>query len=121
MSESDFEKLRVKVYLYELTYRMYAIPSSYVKTENGKFNIVVKCPHCNEQNEYRNVVISSRLYHIRRFCRHYRHRYWASSRLGFLLSRINCFVHSCVPDMLLVPFHKAMLKIKRFVYNLAKL
>ncbi len=121
MSESDFEKLRVKVYLYELTYRMYAIPSSCVKTANDKFDISVKCPHCNKQNEYRDVVLSNRLYHIRRICRHCRHRYWSSSRTGFLLARINCFVHSCVPDMLLVPFHKVMLKIKGFVYNLAKL
>ncbi len=122
MSESDFEKLRVKVYLTELTYRMYAIPSSCAKTENGKFNIVVKCPHCKKQNDYGNVIITtlSRLYHIRRICRHCRRRYWASSRLGFLLSRINCFVHRCVPDMFLVPFHKAMLRVKDIVYNLAR-
>jgi hypothetical protein len=43
---------------------------------DGTFDVRAKCPHCGEENEYRNFIFPSRyMYNKSMYCRYCRYRY----------------------------------------------
>ena len=104
MTDSEFEKLKLDIFEAELKYRMCTIPVSVKKRKDtGTYNFRVKCPHCNENVEYRNYIIRYKsLFNLMMYCRQCRRRF-------FLISRLYQYVVKSY--LLLSPFMSRRMKI----------
>src|SRR4030042_6009934 len=83
MNEEEFNKLKLDVFEAELKYPFYAHPLKLQKARDGTYNILVKCPHCNEIVEYKNyeTLTCELLFNIMAYCRICRHRFFMVPRL----------------------------------------
>jgi radical SAM superfamily enzyme YgiQ (UPF0313 family) len=104
MTDSEFEKLKLDIFEAELKYRICAIPVSLKKRKDtGTYNILVKCPHCNNNIEYKNYIIKYKSFlNLMMYCRQCRRRFFLVSRLYHYLTK---------SYLLLSPFMSRRMKI----------
>ncbi|MDO8734565.1 MAG: radical SAM protein, partial [Elusimicrobiota bacterium] len=96
MTDEEFEKLKFDIHEAELKYRMCAVPSI-KKRADGTFNVKVKCPHCSEVMEYKNYLLSQKLYFIfLMYCRQCRRRFFIVSELYRIASVLQVTVYSVI-------------------------
>jgi len=83
ITDSEFEKLKLDLFEADLKYRICTVPVSLKKEKDtGTYTIHVKCPHCNENIEYRNYIITYKLFFgFKMYCRQCRRRFFLMSRL----------------------------------------
>ena len=109
MTDKEFSRLKFDVYEAELKHRVHTTPISLIRSKEGTYNILVKCPHCHEEMEYKNYFILSRLwFNLMVYCRKCRHRFFLISKLY----KIN--------NALLLTFFGVIGPLKVIIYNLGE-
>lgn len=102
MTDDEFEKLKLDIFEAKLRYSIYAKPLSLKKTEDGTYNIQVKCPHCLEILEYKRYAIPSRLfYNIMAYCRRCRRRFNLVSGLYKFGTRVFLSIYPVANQMVI--------------------
>ena len=104
MTDEEFKKLKIDVFEAGKKHRVCAMPASLKKRKDiGTYDIRVKCPHCNENIEYRNYIIRYKsFFNLMMYCRQCRRRF-------FLVSRLYKYVTKSY--LLLSPFMSRRMKI----------
>lgn len=87
MSDVEFLGLKVLVQKYMVRYSPYAVPIGGTST-----SLTIKCPHCNEINEYKNYVKKKKLYNRMMYCRSCRKRFFYVGLLYKLFSGLIAFM-----------------------------
>jgi radical SAM superfamily enzyme YgiQ (UPF0313 family) len=70
MSNREFRKLQLITHIYNVKYSKYTTPLNRSST-----SVKVRCPHCNEINEYHNYKIRGIFYKNKMYCRSCRKRF----------------------------------------------
>ncbi len=82
MTDEEYEKLLCDTVDAWRKYRLYAVPISVKKNENGTAYFKIKCPHCNKIVEYDNFAEINFMSDFNlTFCRKCRGRFFLASRL----------------------------------------
>jgi len=90
MTDKDIRELQKAIIKFGSTFTKSANPLFIKPSGDNKYEIVSKCPFCNEKTTYRNFLLQSRhIYRSYMICRKCGMRYYISSPLFNLLRRLN--------------------------------
>jgi len=89
MTDKEFSELEKTVANLNATLTHTAIPTSIKKMENDRYEVLVKCPFCDEKVLYKNFYLTKRyLYRPYIFCRNCNMGYYVVSPLISLLRKL---------------------------------
>ena len=121
MTDKEFRQFYIDIYEAERKYQKYVKPLSVI-SDNGKYEIRVKCPYCNIVSTYKNFTFDKYSYGIQHIsCRNCRMRFYLQSVILKIEVLLIKFIGS-KNVILMRNFMKKILKTIRFLNrNLASL
>ena len=127
MTDKQFRKLWFDVFYASYKHRAYARCCSLTRTKRGTFDIRLKCPHCNEVIEYKNLLLPSTSYfRMFLYCRNCSRRFYYASGMSRFLVDILLFLNLILPGSVyyitnsIKPFVKKLLSMRRRLFDMVK-
>ncbi|MAG79066.1 hypothetical protein CMI40_01675 [Candidatus Pacearchaeota archaeon] len=82
MTNKEIEKLKQDILDARRKYASYILPLNIKKSNKNRYNLLVKCPYCNEKTNYKNCLIENKSHYAMHVsCRKCHMRFFVVSRL----------------------------------------
>ena len=100
MTDKQINQLRREILKALSKYRYYIFPKSMQKTEKNIYNLIIKCPYCKKQINYKNIFIKSKYFFgFSILCRKCHKHFYVTSRLKKIayknldkINKIKCLI-----------------------------